>query len=97
MSTRKSYNRAVSRVSQIIEDLQEDETLSNKTEKLWIQYLKMVRVLLLFIRAERTADWELHLYCIANMIPVFHAGGHTVYAKSTRLSGPNEATATDYE
>lgn len=33
---------AASRVSQIIEDLQEDEILSNITGNLWIQYLKMV-------------------------------------------------------
>jgi len=45
----------------------------------------MVRILLLFIRAERSGDWELHLYCITKMIPVLHAGGHTAYAKSSRL------------
>lgn len=47
--------------------------------------MKMVRILLLFIRAERVGDWALHLFCIAKMIPVLHSGGHTAYAKSTRL------------
>lgn len=47
--------------------------------------MKMIRILLFFIRAERTGDWELHLYCIVKMIPIFHAGGHTAYAKSARL------------
>ena len=28
---------------------------------LWIQYTKMVQILRLFIKAERTGSWELHL------------------------------------
>ena len=31
----------------------------------------------------RSGNWDLHLYCIAKMIPVLHAGGHTAYAKSS--------------
>ena len=68
-----------------MEDLQQDETLSTRTRKLWIEYIKMVRILLLFICAERSGDWDLHLYCIAKMIPLLHAGGHTAYTKSSRL------------
>ena len=34
----------------------QDLTLNKKIGKLWIEYLKMVRVLLIFIRAERTGD-----------------------------------------
>lgn len=75
----------VTQLSQIIDDLLQAESISSRTGKLFVQYLKMVRVLLLFILAERTGDWDLHLYCIAKMIPVLHAGGHTAYAKSTRL------------
>ena len=66
-------------------DLLQDEALSSRTGNLWIEYIKMVRILLLFIRAERSADKDLYLYCIAKMIPVLHAGGHTAYAKSSRL------------
>lgn len=43
-------------VSQIIEDLQEELSVSSRTGKLWIPYLKMPKLLLLFIRAESTRD-----------------------------------------
>ena len=38
-----------------------------------------------FIRAERTGNWKLHLHCVQQMIPHFHAAGHLPYAKSARL------------
>ena len=46
---------------------------------------RIPKQLLLFIRAERTGDLTLYLFCILKMIPILHAGGHTAYAKSTRL------------
>ena len=38
-----------------------------------------------FIIAERTGNWELHLYCVRQMIPHSHAVGHLHYAKSASL------------
>ena len=38
----------------------------------------------LFIYAERTGDFDLHLYCVQKMILIFHASGHLNYAKSSR-------------
>lgn len=58
---------------------------SGPTAKLWIQYLRMVKLIRLFLRAERTANWELHLYCVAEMIPYLHAAGHFQYAKYAHL------------
>ena len=79
-----SKEHVLTQLPQIMDDLQQDKGLSSRTGKLWIEYIKMVRILLLVIRAERSGDWDLHLYCIAKMIPVLHAGGHTC-AKSSRL------------
>ena len=76
---------AVVQLCQVIDGLQHQEGKDSRTGKLWTEYIKMVRLVLLFIRAERCGDWEMHLYCIAKMIPVLHAGGHTAYAKSSRL------------
>ena len=45
----------------------------------------MVKLLLLFIQEERTGDWELHLLCVSRTNPIFHVGGHTAYAKCSRL------------
>ena len=72
------------RVIQILVDLGKDLSTTSRTRKLWIKYMELVRILL-FIRAEHTGDWALHLFCVAKMIPVLHSGGHIAYAKSTRL------------
>ena len=34
---------------------------------------------------ERTGNWSLHLHCIQQSIPVYHAAGQLAYAKSARL------------
>ncbi|KAG0726670.1 hypothetical protein GWK47_036077 [Chionoecetes opilio] len=56
-----------------------------RTAKLWIQYLDMVKILQLFIKAERTGNWELHLDAVRKMLPIFAAAGHILYAKSAYL------------
>ena len=39
----------------------------------WDDYILMVQLLLQFIRAERTSDWNLHLSAAASMTPHFFA------------------------
>ena len=39
----------------------------------------------MFIRAERTSNWNLHLISVERMLPLFAATGHIHYAKSARL------------
>lgn len=56
-----------------------------KTAQLWVQYFTMVSLLKNFIRSERTGDWNLHLNCVKEMIPFFHACGHFAYAKSCHI------------
>lgn len=55
------------------------------TARLWIQYLTLVHIVKRFIEAERCGNWELHLRCVRDMIPYFHASGHYLYAKSSQL------------
>jgi hypothetical protein len=55
------------------------------TAKLWLQYIEYVETLKVFIRAERTGDWNLHLVAITKMLNLFAATGHINYAKSARL------------
>ena len=47
----------------------------------------MYQVLLMlnFITAERTGNWQLPLHCVEEKIPDFHAAGHLQYAKSASL------------
>ena len=68
-------------LTHILGDLEQEISLNSSTWKLWNGFLQMVHTLLLFISAELTGDWELHLFCVARMIPVLNSGGHTDYAK----------------
>ena len=54
------------------------------TGKLWMEYLRHVHTLL-SIRAERTGNWDLHLFAITEMIQVLHASAHLAYARSAPL------------
>jgi len=57
----------------IFEEYKEKLITSSRTAKLWIQYLEHIDILQLFIRAERTGTWNLHLVSIGKMINVFAA------------------------
>ena len=58
---------------------------SHQTAKLWIQYFKLVQSMRLFVRAERTGDWHLHLCTVKQMLSYLHAVGHRAYAESAHL------------
>ena len=55
------------------------------TAKLWLRYLEYVSTLKLFIRAERTENWIMHVVAVEKVINLFAATGHVHYAKSSRL------------
>ena len=79
------HEQAVDQLTKQLDDRGEEVTLKSRTGKLWMKYLNMIRLLLLFIRADGTGDWNFHLFCILKTIQILHAGGHTAYAKSNRL------------
>ena len=58
---------------------------TNRTAKLWLQYMAMVDILKKFIRAERTGNFNLHLEATNDMLPYFAATGHNFYLKSAQL------------
>ena len=64
--------------------IQEDHN-DSRTLKLWKVYLRMTHLFRLFLFAERTGDFDLHIYCMEQYIPLFHSAGHFNYAKTTRL------------
>lgn len=55
------------------------------TARLWIPYVEMVLLVQAFIRAERSANFSLHIASVYRMIPYFHASAHNNYAKSPHL------------
>ena len=58
---------------------------SGRTEKLWVQYFKLVAIIRMFIRAERCGDWQLHVHSVWLMIPYLHAAGHLHYARLAQV------------
>jgi len=54
-------------------EAQNTQMAAKRTSKLWLQYMEMVDILHLFIKAERTGDWMLHLKSIQQMLPFFAA------------------------
>ena len=53
----------------------------SKLFSFWEEYIDMVMILLQFIKAERTGNWNLHLSSTAAMIPHFFAMDRTNYAR----------------
>ena len=58
---------------------------TSRTAALWLQYIEMVNILRTFIKAKRTANWELHLQAVSEMLPYLAASGHNLYVKCARL------------
>lgn len=44
-----------------------------------------IDILRMFIKAERTGNWNLHLQAVYDMLPYFAAAGHNMYAKSAYI------------
>lgn len=58
-----------------------EKSASNRTMAYWLLYIEMVQVLLLFIRATRENDWQLHLSAVRSMLPWFFAADRVNYAR----------------
>ena len=56
-----------------------------RTAQLWLQYMDMVDILLKFLKAERTGNWDLHLQALTEMLPFLAASGHNLYTKSVHI------------
>jgi len=57
----------------------------SRTSQLWLRYIEYVDIIKLFLIAERTSDWILHLNACQAMLNLFAAAGHNNYAKSCRI------------
>lgn len=53
----------------------------NPNFKFWWSYMEMVEILLMFTRAQREGNWNLHLHSFQRMIPYFMIYDHTNYAR----------------
>ena len=76
-------SEVISRIQQLL--CEKSASLTDRTAKLWLQYMSMIQILMKFIKAERLVLWELHLQAVTDMLPYLAASGHNLYAKSTRI------------
>ena len=79
MSVEEVSATGVLDVSQQRGNTQRDSTRgTSRTAALWLQYMEMVNILRTSIKVERTANWELHLQAVSEMLPYFAASGHNL-------------------
>jgi len=76
---------ALKQIEAALSDMKTKMSAESRTAKLWTRYIDYVQLLKLFLLAERTSNWYLHLKCIHDMLNVFAATGHNNYYKSCRL------------
>ena len=75
----------INKLNEIVCTYKDDLSKASRTSRLWVQYLMYIEILQLFIRAERTGNWNLHIVSVSRMINLFAATGHINYAKSARV------------
>ena len=84
-SSDDSASEVLARLSLLMRDLEEKLSAESRTAKLWRLYRNQIQTLKMFIRAERTGDWELHLVAVSHMLNLFATTGHNQYARCARL------------
>ena len=72
-------------IGQKLDELKHLLASQSRTCNLWLHYIDYVDVVKLFILAEWTSDWFLHLTACERMLYLLAATGHYNYAKSCRL------------
>ena len=65
----------------LFQDFIEESGKHSKMFAFWEEYGHMVKLLLQFVKAERTGNWELHLLSVAAMVPHFFSMDRPNYAR----------------
>ena len=65
----------IEKLSSTISKLKDSLSKSSRTSRLWIHYIIYINIVKIFIRAERTGNWDLHLTVVGNIIDLFTATG----------------------
>ena len=59
-----------------------DLAAKSRTAKMWVDaFIKPVLIMMLYVRAERSGDWPLHLQAVKLMMPYFFASRNINYAR----------------
>ena len=77
MTNRDDVTEMVHNYEEFVKKRSEEDPLFS----FWSNYIEMVQLLLLFIRATRTTDWQLHLSSLKSMIPWFFVTDRINYSR----------------
>jgi hypothetical protein len=84
-SLNTDYVNSIEKISSKLKEYIDKLSKTNRTAKLWKQYMYHVSLVKDFIFAERTGDWSFHLITVKKMLNLYAASGRVNYAKSARL------------
>ena len=83
--TEVSESEKLKKIGDTLQEIEDKLSNVSRTARLWLQHMRYIEILKLFVRAERTGNWSLYLTAISKMINIFAATGHIHYAKCARL------------
>ena len=91
MNKRKSAEEVsaadvLTRIKDLLQE-QRDRMRDNRTALLWLQYLDMVDILRMFIKAEQTGNWRPNLRALSEMLPYLAAALQFVRLYLQSMSG----------
>ena len=58
---------------------------NSRTARYWLMFMRFISIVRVFIRAERTGNWDLHSKASQDILPSFAASGHNNNSKCARI------------
>ena len=77
----ESMTRELKTMMELSDSFQRAESAQSPIFSFWEEYIRMVIMLLQFVKAERTGNWRLHLQAASAMAPYFFEHDHQNYAR----------------
>ena len=79
-SSLNEFQQETTELRSLFQDFTAQSRAKSKMFAFWDEYGEMVKLLLQFVKAERTGNWELHLSSVSAMVPHFFAMDRPNYA-----------------
>ena len=58
---------------------------NSRTARYWLMFMRFISIVRVFIRVERTGNWDLHSKASQDILPSFAASGHNNNSKCARI------------
>ncbi|PIK41765.1 hypothetical protein BSL78_21375 [Apostichopus japonicus] len=84
-ASRSDLSDKKGQVEQKLEERKRGLAERSRTSKLWLTYMKMVKVARMLILADRLGSWSRGLSAVGECLPTFGAAGHFNYLKSAYM------------